>query len=312
MALIKCPECGNDVSSSAIACPKCGYPIANLPMNNGDSEITNQNNSNSEDIVVKEPFPSLPTVMNVGKQIVNWGLDAAIQDAYYVSEINYTQYIKEGKVTITAHTNGICIQSGLDFFYISHEQLIEMKFITHEQLKTEKKSVIGRAVVGGILLGPLAAVVGGVSGIGTKTKKIGSYLLVITFWDVYSHQVQTIFICTKIESVNFIKKVESEKQKKNNPEGNNIICNILDGNGSISDTKAIEALKLVGETNLATTIGIIEKCGQMTAIQKIKDIGARNKIDTAQYKSSGCMVTLLFLMTGFMSLLAIILHTFDL
>lgn len=33
------------------------------------------------------------------------------------------------------------------------------------------KSVIGRALGGGILLGPLGAVVGGMSGIGTKTKK---------------------------------------------------------------------------------------------------------------------------------------------
>lgn len=27
MALIKCPECGNNVSTQAAACPKCGYPI---------------------------------------------------------------------------------------------------------------------------------------------------------------------------------------------------------------------------------------------------------------------------------------------
>ena len=27
MALIKCPECGNQVSSEAVACVKCGYPI---------------------------------------------------------------------------------------------------------------------------------------------------------------------------------------------------------------------------------------------------------------------------------------------
>lgn len=27
MALIKCPECGKDVSTSADACPHCGYPI---------------------------------------------------------------------------------------------------------------------------------------------------------------------------------------------------------------------------------------------------------------------------------------------
>lgn len=27
MALIKCPECGKDVSSTAKACPNCGAPI---------------------------------------------------------------------------------------------------------------------------------------------------------------------------------------------------------------------------------------------------------------------------------------------
>lgn len=28
MPLIKCPDCGSDVSSFVAACPKCGYPIA--------------------------------------------------------------------------------------------------------------------------------------------------------------------------------------------------------------------------------------------------------------------------------------------
>ena len=27
MALIKCPECGKDVSTAAEACPHCGYPL---------------------------------------------------------------------------------------------------------------------------------------------------------------------------------------------------------------------------------------------------------------------------------------------
>lgn len=29
MALIKCPECGREISSFAKACPNCGYPIIN-------------------------------------------------------------------------------------------------------------------------------------------------------------------------------------------------------------------------------------------------------------------------------------------
>lgn len=30
MALIKCPECGQEVSDKAIQCPRCAYPIAEL------------------------------------------------------------------------------------------------------------------------------------------------------------------------------------------------------------------------------------------------------------------------------------------
>ena len=31
MALVKCPECGTDVSSEAAACPKCGHPLQAKP-----------------------------------------------------------------------------------------------------------------------------------------------------------------------------------------------------------------------------------------------------------------------------------------
>lgn len=30
MALIRCPECGKEISNKAEACPNCGYPIASL------------------------------------------------------------------------------------------------------------------------------------------------------------------------------------------------------------------------------------------------------------------------------------------
>ncbi len=31
MALIKCPECGKQISNQASSCPNCGYPIASQP-----------------------------------------------------------------------------------------------------------------------------------------------------------------------------------------------------------------------------------------------------------------------------------------
>jgi primosomal protein N' len=41
MALINCPECKNQVSSTATSCPKCGAPIAGL-MGAGTQLATNQ------------------------------------------------------------------------------------------------------------------------------------------------------------------------------------------------------------------------------------------------------------------------------
>lgn len=41
MALIKCPECGKEVSTSADACPHCGYPIGKQN-NNGQKIVIEQ------------------------------------------------------------------------------------------------------------------------------------------------------------------------------------------------------------------------------------------------------------------------------
>ena len=308
MALIQCPECGSEVSSAARACPKCGYPINERSVTPiPDTQVAPQNNSTDLSVEDQTPFPELPTVMNVGKQIVNWGMDAAIQKAYYVQEINHTRYLNEGEVLIAAHSNGICISGGLQFFHLAHEQIIDMKFVRHSQLTTENKSVIGRAVVGGLLLGPLAAVVGGMSGIGTKVKSLGEYLMIINFWDTYTHRVQTLLICTPYEAYNFVERVEKEKAKKNIPEGNNYVCNLHDSNGRLSDSKILEAVKQIGQEKVAATIAQIEGCGPASATRKIQEIGAKNNVDTTQYKSAGCMVTLLVMLTSFSSILGVII-----
>ena len=39
MALIKCPECGKEISDKAVACINCGFPLSQLPHNNNQPNI---------------------------------------------------------------------------------------------------------------------------------------------------------------------------------------------------------------------------------------------------------------------------------
>jgi hypothetical protein len=56
MALIKCPECGSDISTLATTCPKCGYPVNTI-----DRKASQQNLNNiSQNITPKgKSYPKI-------------------------------------------------------------------------------------------------------------------------------------------------------------------------------------------------------------------------------------------------------------
>ena len=62
--------------------------------------------------------------------------------------------------------------------------------IDNEELKRTERGVIGRAVVGGLILGPLGAIIGGMSGFKDDIKSINKYYLVINYWDIGSKSAQ--------------------------------------------------------------------------------------------------------------------------
>lgn len=54
MALIKCPECGKEISDKASSCPNCGYPISNnsfVVSKENQKQTQNNDNENNSDIV---------------------------------------------------------------------------------------------------------------------------------------------------------------------------------------------------------------------------------------------------------------------
>jgi len=199
MALINCSECGKEISDKAISCPNCGNPI------NKTGEIANTKN---EEIL---NFPELPTNLEIGKQIVNWGGNAAFGGVYNQGE-NLITEIPSGKVKVILHTHGLQVVKGLVFYPIHNSQIISIKQTSREELSKTDKSVIGRAVVGGLILGPLGAIVGGMSGIGSKEKLKNQHYLVVNYWDKETKAAQTLLIGGDKTLIHaFIKKHEKEK-----------------------------------------------------------------------------------------------------
>lgn len=64
---------------------------------------------------------------------------------------------------------------------LAYKQVTNIEMFTEDQIKEKDKSVIGRALVGGILIGPLGAIIGGISGAGTKKKKKNKLFVVINY-----------------------------------------------------------------------------------------------------------------------------------
>lgn len=202
MALINCPECNKEISEKANTCPSCGFPIGNI-----DNQLSTTN-------VQEITCPTFPSDLSIGGQIVNWGGDAAFTGDFR-AEDNIVRVISPGGIKVLLHKSGINITNSL---YISqleihNTQLISVTFADQSELLRQNKSVIGRAIVGNILMGPMGAIIGGMSGIGTKSAKNNSYL-VINYWDKFTKQAQTLLIRGKDEEIRtFVGRWNTERSK---------------------------------------------------------------------------------------------------
>ncbi|WIW96177.1 hypothetical protein [Altererythrobacter rubellus] len=204
MALIDCPECNSPISDQSETCIKCGFPTREFFQNN---------------IKEKELNDYLETLngdlnFEIGSQVVNWGGDAAIKgEATF--EYGELGQVEPGKVEIIRHDKGIKIvnsaMSSHKDYSISYRQMLDVCQIPAQELVREEKSVIGRGVVGGVLLGGAGAVVGALSGLDKdKLKKLT--ITEIYFYDPNRNEIRIIvFRSQRAPSLAFFRKVDSER-----------------------------------------------------------------------------------------------------
>ena len=108
MALVKCPECGRDVSDSAITCPNCGYPLKQDQTEKGATlEQTVTNESKNSDVVNPEIIQA---------EVVSVGVPTT---EVKVSEKKKINFPKNKKIIIGVGTAAAIAIIGGIFFYNS-------------------------------------------------------------------------------------------------------------------------------------------------------------------------------------------------
>lgn len=65
--------------------------------------------------------------------------------------------------------------------HLKFEQITGVNVVSEKDIIEKSKSTVGRAIVGGVLLGRLGAIIGGMSGIGNKQKSETHYYMVINY-----------------------------------------------------------------------------------------------------------------------------------
>lgn len=107
----------------------------------------------------------------------------AINLSYIDGIINYK---KDDAVQLSIDSNNQCITIigrlyKRPVIHLPLNQINNVAIVDNQEIEEKSKNVIGRAVTGGIILGPLGAIIGGTSGIGNKKVLTYKKYLVINY-----------------------------------------------------------------------------------------------------------------------------------
>lgn len=96
----------------------------------------------------------------------------------FATHIEGIDKLTEAKCTLSANDETLKVSTPIGDFNISLDRIINVGFLTKDEMVSKNKSVLGRAFVGSMVgLGTIGAL----SGIGQKVKKETKYFLVVNY-----------------------------------------------------------------------------------------------------------------------------------
>lgn len=95
-------------------------------------------------------------------------------------------------------------------YRIPTERLLSADIVTDNLFAEKNKSVIGRGIVGGLLFGPAGALLGGLSGLGTKQVQSGSDIPLIIAYANKDGEIQNIVFGVAAHKANELRNFISE------------------------------------------------------------------------------------------------------
>lgn len=162
MALIKCPECGRDISDKAVVCPGCGYPVGDIIDSRTDEERI------VDEIYLRNP----KSMVNAIKELRGaTGMDLrSARDSMYIKYKGKTAKELEAKAKAErkaknkqATANLLNSLQTLSNLGKKDKTARCPKCGSTSIQYTNKKLSLGRALVGDAVAGPTGVVLGGLS-----------------------------------------------------------------------------------------------------------------------------------------------------
>ena len=220
MSLVLCPECHHKISDQASSCPSCGFPLSSKVIPHPDGTVTKPN-----ELEKSVTCPNFPADMDIGPWVVS-RVDRNHINGYYNRDENIVSLGKSSRARVELTSKGIDILLNHESKLKLHKvQIISISYSDRGKITGSesdvRSQVLKNAIVGGALLGPAGAVVGGLLGANSKHKvaqQHGDRLLVINYWEISTKTIQTLLISGQSEEIIELVKVYQDEVASGNTE----------------------------------------------------------------------------------------------